>query len=387
MIVFPRMTAMLMMPVLIAALACDAAPDEEEEISAGPWAALVVTGDYQTGSYSVVDTVTLKSHNDVEIIHQDSVCRYDPVTRLPYIIARMGSDAIDIVDPGDNWSIITEYSVGAGSNPQDIAVVSKDRAYVALYEESSLLIVNPLNGSVTGDVDLSRYADDDGIPEVSWLSFRDGVLYALLQRLDREGGFKPSDYSLLLVLDADTGKVEKSLKLACTNPFAKLRYNEALQHFVIIESGVFSTAVDEAAVDGCIEFFDPGTNALSGPVVMADELGGDIVDAVVSSETKAYAIIGKRSGSGSETHLVSFNPSTGEKTGTIVASEGWDYASIELSHDGSQLWMADRTMNSPSIRIFDTESDKETTHGPIDVGLPPSMICFVNAAADKSKNY
>jgi len=381
MIVFPRMTAMLMMPVLIAALACDAAPDEEEEISAGPWAALVVTSDYQTGSYSVVDTVTLKSHNDVDIVHQDSVCRYDPVTRLPYIIARMGSDAIDIVDPGENWRIINEYSTGAGSNPQDIAVVSRDRAYVALYEESFLLIVNPVNGSVTDSVDLSRYADDDGIPETSWLSFRDGVLYALLQRLDREAGFRPSDYSLLLVLDADTGKVEKSMKLACANPFPKLRYSKALQSFVIIESGIFSTMVDEADVDGCIEFFDPGASALSGPVVMADELGGDIVDAVVSSETKAYAIIGKRRGSSSETHLVSFNPSTGKKTGTIVASEGWDYASIELSPDGSQLWMADRTMNSPSIRIFDTESDEETAGGPIDVGLPPSMICFVNAAA------
>jgi len=365
--------------MVLIVLGCSLEKAEEKEVPNEALTALVIATDYQTGSYSVVNRETREAYNNIELIHQDSVCRYDAVTRQPYIIARLGSDAVDVVNPKDNWHISTEYSVGAGTNPQDIAIVSSKRAYIARYAKSDLLIVNPLSGEKIGTVDLSPYADEDGIPETSWLYSLNGKIYALLQRLNRHAGFLPTQYSLILTIDGAKGTVESSLKLAETNPFGKLRYNETIDRFVVIESGVFTTMNDGAAIDGGIEYFDPVDNTLSGLVITATELGGDIVDAAIVSETKGYAIVGVRKGTSSETHLVSFDPSTGEKRDTLLAAKGWVYNFIELTPDGTELWLSDRTMSSPGIRIFDTATNQELLSEPIDVGLPPGMICFTDA--------
>ena len=78
-----------------------------------------------------------------------------------------------------------------------------------------------------------------------------------------------------------------------------------------------------------------------------------------------------------QTTLVSFNPQTGEMLGEVIASDSWDYNAIELNPEGTELWLADAAMTNPGIRIFDIETDQELTESPIDVGLPPFAICFV----------
>lgn len=359
--------------------ACDRKKEIPGTANAPVTSALIITTDYQTGAYSVINPITREAFNSIDMIHQDSVCRFDSITGTPFIIARLGSDAVDTVTPAASWSITGEFSVGAGSNPQDIAVVNSEMAYVALYEKPHLLKVNPITGALLGTVDLSPYADADGIPEVGWLYAMNGKLYVLLQRLSRPQGFLPTDYSSLLILNAITGVVEKELRLAQTNPFGKLRFNALLNRFVIVESGVFTTMQDGMPIDGAIEYFDAETETLSGAVITAQALGGDIVDAVVVSETRGYAVVGVRKGTSAETHVVAFNPTTGEKGKTLLASDTWVFNFIELTPDGSELWVADRSRNAPGIRIFNTLTDVEITQSPIDVGLPPFMICFTES--------
>lgn len=370
--------------VCIAAMvptACSQKKNTPKSADAPTTSALIITTDYQTGAYSIIDPVTRNAFNNVDMIHQDSVCRFDQITGTPFIVARLGSDAVETVTPGNKWSITNEFSVGAGNNPQDISVVNEQLAYVALYAQPYLLKVNPTTGAALGTVDLSFYADEDGIPEVGWLYVKNGKLYVLLQRLSRPDGFLPTSYSSMLILDAATGLVEKELRLSQTNPFGKLRFNTFIDKFVIVESGVFTTMQEGMDIDGAIEFFDPETETLSGSVITAAELGGDIVDAVVVSETKGYAVVGVRKGTSAETHIVAFNPATGKKGKTLLSSDTWVFNFIELTPDGAELWVADRTRNAPGIRIFSTNTDSELTSVPIDVGLPPFMICFANSHA------
>jgi hypothetical protein len=140
---------------------------------------------------------------------------------------------------------------------------------------------------------------------------------------------------------------------------------------IIVEVGAYGV------LEGGVEMLDPTDNSLSGLVVTEETLGGDISDAVVVSETKGYAIVGIFNGEVSTTSLVSFNPSTGEKLDDVAVSDEWAYSAIELNPDGTELWIGDTTMTNPGIRIFDVATDEELTEEPIDVGLPPFAICFV----------
>jgi hypothetical protein len=357
----------------VSLIACNAGSGKDKYISQGVNAAFIVTTDFQSGSYATVDLLDHTVNKNIKTINQDAVCRYDPITGLPFVIGR-GADAIDVIDPSDGWQLVREYSVGPGLNPQDIAVFSPQRAYVARLKDPGLLVVHPTLGTVVDTIDLSSYADSDGIPEVTWVGQLNGKIYATLARLD---GYTPTDYSLMLVIDGATGKVEEAVKLTWTNPSGKMRYNKNIEQFVLIESGGFSSLNDDQPLDGGIEFFNPVDNTISGLVISAKELGGDIIDAVIVSHTKGFAIIEKGKGDDVFTALVSFDPSMGKKNKDIIAAPKWVYVGLELSPDGTEVWMADQTRTAPGIRIFSAITDEEITTEPIDVGLRPFMICFV----------
>jgi len=153
-------------------------------------------------------------------------------------------------------------------------------------------------------------------------------------------------------------------------------YNAAFDALVIPESGQYG---DHS--DGGLELYYVGTGELSGILIDEETLGGDIVDAVLVSETKGYAIVGAVIGTAGETLVVSFDPTAGTRTGELIVADSWDHMTLELTPDGSELWVPDRKLDAPGIRIFDVATDAELTAVPIDVGLPPFMICFVGGAA------
>ena len=331
--------------------------------------ALVVTTDYEAGAYSLVDLADLSISKSIEAIHEDSVCRFDEETSTPFIVARYGADAVDVIDPHDGWTVSSEYSTGAGSNPQDIAVASSERAFIALFDQPELLIVHPTSGTQIGTVDLSSMADDDGNPEAAWVLHLQGKIYVVLQKLDN---FAPTGPSSIAVIDAATGVIEEEIILSGSNTYGKLRYNPVLDKIVIAQAGAFDT------LDGGVEYLDPHDLTLSGFVITEQEVGGDLSDVVIVSETKGYAVIGVPAASGAATHLVSFNPSTGKKLADLIVRDEWTIGFLEISPDRSQLWVCDRKPQLPGLRIFDTENDAEITEEPLDVGLPPFMICFVH---------
>ncbi len=190
-----------------------------------------------------------------------------------------------------------------------------------------------------------------------------------LQKFDN---FVPTGPSAIAVIDAATGVIEEEITLSGANVYGKLRYNHVLDKIVIAQAGVFGE------LDGGIEYLDPNDLTLSGYVITEQEIGGDLSDVVIVSETKGYAVIGVPSDSGAATHLVSFNPSTGKKLEDLIVRDDWTIGFLEISPDGGQLWVCDRKEELPGLRIFDTGNDTEITGAPLDVGLPPFMICFVH---------
>jgi len=349
----------------------DADGDGDTDIGGGPYTtALVVTSDRETGAYTTVAMADHDVHKDINFIHPDAVCRFDPLTDTPFILLRLGSDAVDVLDP-DSFDIETEYSVEASSNPHDIAVTSADRAIVSRFGMAEMLVVNPFKGDEVGTIDLGEFADDDGIPEASGLALYGGKLLVPVQRLDREADWAPVGGGAIIVIDAETGDIEQDVKLTGTRSYGNLEYSEVLGQFIIAEPGSWSDLENAG-----IELFDPEAKRVSGFIITEEELGGNVTKGLVVSETKGYALVAVAGDDGNDSHLVIFNPKTGERTGTLLGAAGWVYGDIAVTPDLSELWVADRTAEDAGIRIFDTKTDEEKTDGPISVGLPPSDICF-----------
>ncbi len=262
-------------------------------------------------------------------------------------------------------SILNQYSVGNASNPQDIAFLNSQKAYITRYKSTSILIVNPLTGDNIGEIDFTDYADSDGYPEMANALVVNNKLYVAVQRLD-QNTFTPTDKSYLIVINTQTDDIEKAIELTGTNPYDMV-YEANSGKIYISEVGNFSVA------DGGIEAINTTTDTKEGFVINEQTLGGDAGNIEILSQNKGYAVI---TDSNYNTILISFDLANGIKLNDVFVPSGGGYvlSDIALSKDGNKLLLCDRTSSSPGIRIFSTIDDKEITANPINTGLPPGNI-------------
>ena len=126
---------------------------------------LVVTSDFQTGSISFIAAdIDIPVEKNLLTIHGDAIARYRD--GKVYIVSRLGQDNILILARSDLSQPVIQFSVGNGSNPQDIAFAADDKAYVSRLNSTGLLIVDPTLGTTVGEIDLSSFADGDGLPDL-----------------------------------------------------------------------------------------------------------------------------------------------------------------------------------------------------------------------------
>lgn len=98
-------------------------------------------------------------------------------------------------DPGEEGS----------SNPLSLVFVDESKAYLLRYGKSTAWIVNPSATNQSefkiGELDLSAYADEDGVPEMSGGAVVDGKLFIVCQRLE---DFVPVNNAYVAVFDTIT---------------------------------------------------------------------------------------------------------------------------------------------------------------------------------------
>lgn len=344
----------------------------------------VVTTDFDTGSFSVFPLgqpeAIARSLGD---IHSDAVARTHG--GLVYVVNRLGGDSIQAIDPAAGWATLWQCSVGNGTNPHDIVFVAPDKAYVTLYERATLAIVDPsvgptCTGFLRGSVDLGPLADADGVPEMDQAALVGSRLYVTLQRLDRRNFFQPTEASVLAVIDTATDALVDvdpttpavdGIRLAGTNPFAEshgLTVDAATGAILVGSVGSFGVIGD-----GGIERIDTRTNRSEGFLVTERDLGANITDFVLVSDRQAYALLLDRASTNS---LVRFDPTTRAVTGTLLTSSEF-LVDIELDPTRHELYVTDRTLAHPGLRIFSPSDDRELTAAPIDTGLAPFDIVFV----------
>lgn len=325
--------------------------------------AFVTATDFQTGSFALVDLAPpfrVEPSNPQRRLGADPVAR--AFGRRVYVVNRFGSDNVQALDSQADFRTLWQCSTGNGSNPQDIAFRNGRQAYVPLLARPWLLRVDPhtapdCQNFVQGRIDLGAYADADGSPEANQAAVVGNYLFVTLERLEN---FAPVRKGLLLVVDTDTDSIVAEIELQAANPFGMTQGLTVRGDYVYIaEVGRFG--VD----DGGIEAVNVHTLASRGLRVTETELGGDVTDFVLVNDDVGYAIVSRKDFS---TALVRFSLENGKLLD--VVREGDGMADIELDA-GGKLFLADRNLRNPGVRVFRAADAIELTAAPLRTGLPP----------------
>jgi hypothetical protein len=345
-----------------------------------PWDYVVsVNSDYDvSGRVSVIDVLPPWSVDDpVASVHSDADARY--YDGLVYVVNHLYADNIQVLDPANGFSTVRQFSVGPGSNPQDLAFVSASRAYVSRYESAILYEVNPATGAVTDSLDLSAFADADGIPEMSGMAIHGGLLFVAVQRLDRDYYWIPVPPSYLAVIDVASNEIVdvdasapgvQGIELPATNPYRDLLFDE--------DSGLIYVACcgSWGALDGGIVKIDPDALEATGFVTTESQLGGNLYDFTLPLSGRAYAVISTSSPTWQQ-FCVSFDWTTGAKIGNVWKPGGYSVMDVEVHAGSAQLFLADRSYAAPGVRVFDALDGSQLTSAPIGASLPPHDILIV----------
>ena len=337
--------------------------------------AVILTTDFTTGSLSVFDTQTQSADNDLLLIHGDAVVQTHGEN--VYVLNRLGQDNIIVLSKDDLANPIVQYSTGDGSNPQDIAFASDTKGYVTLYERPYLLVLNPATGDSLGIIDLSAFADDDGIPEMAKMAVFGNHLFVAAQRLDRNGAFlPPTEFSVVIVIDMKTDTIVdvdpatdgiQGIRLQGTNPSGGVQRGGK---WILATVGAFSL------LDGGLEVVNLSTMKSEGLRLTEEELGGDVGAVSMLSDTEGYLVITDENFSNS---VKRFNLNTGTVSAPLSDHSGGFTPAIAVT--SGSLYVLDRgSFSDPAsagLKIYSTTTGLLTS-GPISTGLPPSDIVFID---------
>ncbi len=343
--------------------------------------AFIVTSDYYTaGYYSTIEIAPPRAAMvSIEPVNPDAVAYYDWTEDMIFVVNRYLADNVQIVENNPGFSTIGQYSVGNGSNPHDIRLADNTKAYVSRYEWKTLLIVHPYSGDSLGVIDLSPFADADGIPEMDRMEIVGGRLFVTLNSIDRTtwlpdgpGKIAVIDVAADTLVDCDPDSAGiQPIVLSLPNPYTELRYDACRGRLYVGCVGAWSV------MDGGIEVIDPYSLESEGVVITEQALGGDVFDVVLTPwETGYVVVLDDAIWPNNFARLVRIDEPTGAVTDTLfqqTSGSGSSLAGIELNRQ-LELYLCDRDLTHPGVRIYDTVTDAQVAF--VDVGLPPFDIAF-----------
>ncbi len=329
--------------------------------------------DYSAGSFSLVDMNSPWAHdNNCDPLHGDAIAR--SYGGLIYVVERWGGDNIRVLDPQDGFRTVRQFSVGPGSNPQDICFVSPYRAFVTRYESAELWEVDPATGQHTDTIDLSPLADADGLPEMHSMAIRGERLYVTIQRLDRDFNWTPTPPSYLAVIDLNSNTLldrdpltegMQGIALAATCPNSGIVIDPLTKDFLIGETGLYD------AFDGGIERLDPATERSDGLIVTEEQLGGNLNTWDTGDGWHGFAVVIAADWS---TRIIACDLRDGANLGCVASSEEYAFTHLHVDISRHQLFVTDRTYANPGLRIFHTTTFAPLAEQPIPVGLYPFWL-------------
>lgn len=368
--------------ITLLALATLGAVTPSDHCAAADRVLALTTDWFSAGSISTLATSEpWNVQADLAVTGSDAVARVHG--GLIYVVNRLGDDNVQVIDPAQGFQTIQQFSVGPGTNPQDILIVSSTRAFVSRYETNDLLEVNPSTGEQLGTISLATFADDDGLCEMHRMIRRGDSLYVQVQRMFRQDWpdpWVPIAPSYLAVININTNQLVdvdpaqpgmQGIVLTGLNPIAPIQYDPSSGDLLVLSTGR-TDLIDQ----GGLERIDLQTMQSKGMVITESAIGGNPIDFALATSEKGYVVAHDLA---YHTFCASFDPTTGDQVQRIY--DPGDYVLTDLLvYPNGNLFLTDRDFFTPGIRVYDTTTD-QLIAGPLDTGLPPSELLLLPDAA------
>jgi len=342
----------------------------------------VITVDPKEGPRAVLNNQLASATSDI---------RVKAFGEYYYRLGGYQADNVTKVAVGSPNAPIWQYSAHdpeetVSSNPCDLVFVNSQKAYLLRYGAARAWIVNPSTtteaGFKTGELDLSAYADADGVPEMAGGVIADGKLFIILQRLDN--AFCPSNTAYVAVFDVatdaeiDTGLGQgdmKGIPLPVKDPLS-IQYLPENNRVYVQGVGSFPGFCDPTYdYTGGIVSIHPRTYAT---VVVLDDGDagthpyGSISGMLIASPTRGYFV--GYAGWGDNT-LYRFNPTTGAVAGALQGFRNIGIAGMESGtylDKNNMMWVCNQTR--AAVDIVDTEND--ALNQSLNTNLNPQSVAF-----------
>jgi len=374
--------------VLLIALNIIACSQDETSSSGVNAKAVVATvaADYSSGAHAVI----ANDDNGNRVALNDLVATSSDITMAAYgnhfyrIERAFSGNNITKFASSDPQTPIWQYSTNdpasaVASDPHDMVFVSETKAYVLRYGSTTAWIVNPSAESEAefkiGELNLSAYADADGLPEMDGGVVVDGKLYITLQRLDN---FAVTQTAYVAIFDVETdteidaniaGDMLNGIPLLTRNPTAII--HEPISNVIYVQgSGSFFPV----EYTGGIERIE--LNGLTSTLILND---GDSVShpyglitelAVISDEVLYF--VGYAGFTDNTLYRLDLATATITATGVVSLVNG-QISTLAVDALGL-LWVGDSA--NATVRIVDTVEDAEVDA--VSTNLNPEKIVFVD---------
>jgi hypothetical protein len=294
-------------------------------------------------------------------------------------------DAIYALSPRDgsitavdirSWTVLRTYELGAGSEPQDIAVVPGRKAYVSRAGATRLLRLDLDTGAATEVVDLAPFADADGLPDLARIAVHRGRLFVQLRRIDSEDPLaaRPAlavvDIATERVVDADPGTPGvQAIALEGTAPRFRMQIFWRTRELLLSSTGGFFD-------QGGIEVIDlPDLESKGLLIAEADgNVGADLGAFVRVDRDRGFLTYSTDLLLSSHLHEFTFAGDVGPELHVAL-----DYFTPALVHDRPTdvLFAPDGNFGSTGVRAFEADGGRELTTVATPTSGPPSDLLLL----------
>ncbi|NBT57909.1 hypothetical protein EBT16_03900 [bacterium] len=326
----------------------------------------VTTTNFQTGALALLDLENRTAKLDFAPIFPDAVLRSFSGASDIFVINRLGADNIQRVDRFSGKTL-QQFSVGLGSNPQDLIVVGEN-AYISCFQSQELLKVDLATGKVIKKISLAAFSDADGSPEATRMELNGEELWLILQQLDQSNSYVPVGPAKIGIADINTDEIRTVIPLIGTNPVTAFK-KMGSDVWLIGNAGQVGS---RSQMDGGVEAIDINKKTSLGFITTEAKLGGDLVDVECIDKKACLAIVSKP-----ETELVVFDPVSGAKIRSLWLSSGYHLRQILRDKDDGLIYVADGNPYDPKIRVWSEANFQERIDLNWNMSLPPYHMEFL----------
>ena len=301
-----------------------------------------------------LSTMTMKQNISAGTVGSDPVLK--KLGDKLYIVNR-GENNVTVLDAA-TFSYLGQLGTGAGSNPQDVAVVG-DKMYIPALGTTGV-VVGTLGATATITIDLHTVlATNTTQPDCVAACAVGTDVYVACENLDN--GFQPVTNGLIAVIDSTTDTVRTHFSLPVKNP-------QSLIHQLPDTRLVVSTY---DAVNGCIAAITPGTTPTATCLTTNALLGGEptTVEVAGAKIWVAYTT------DFTDGKVRAYDTAT-SSLAPVINPAAEAIRDLAVCPDG-KLVGADFTGNG-GLRVYDGTTELTTAAVPIglNVGYGNGLVCY-----------